>query len=248
MTSQPGTGPRGALSSTGWAARVIPPVLLIVLTLAGLRGAITAPRWDGPLHRQGVLIGVALIAVLVTMLVLIWLRHRAALPRPVKSAASDVAAKLRSVLGYLLGGGIVAVIVTILFALHLHLFNAKPRPTAVRPLPPSRRLPGTKPVPQSGNSSFHLPLAAIFYGLLVLVLIAAIVVSILWARRLRPAARLGDDPGDEEDSADLREAVESGRSALRTFDDARAAVIVCFLAMEQSVAARGAARAVADTP
>ena len=51
-----------------------------------------------------------------------------------------------------------------------------------------------------------------------------------------------------EDPEDLREAVESGRSALRTIDDARAAIIACYVAMENSLAERGAARAVADTP
>ena len=51
-----------------------------------------------------------------------------------------------------------------------------------------------------------------------------------------------------EDSEDLREAVESGRSALRTVDDARAAIIACYLAMEQSLAERGTARSLADTP
>ncbi|MDQ2811403.1 MAG: DUF4129 domain-containing protein [Actinomycetota bacterium] len=51
-----------------------------------------------------------------------------------------------------------------------------------------------------------------------------------------------------QDSRDLREAVESGRSALRTLDDARAAIIACYLAMETHLAERGTARAIADTP
>jgi hypothetical protein len=51
-----------------------------------------------------------------------------------------------------------------------------------------------------------------------------------------------------EDSEDLREAVESGRSALRTLDDARAAIIACYVAMENSLARRGAARGIAGTP
>ena len=51
-----------------------------------------------------------------------------------------------------------------------------------------------------------------------------------------------------EDSEGLREAVESGRSALRTIDDARAAIIACYLAMENSLGERGTARTIADTP
>ena len=42
--------------------------------------------------------------------------------------------------------------------------------------------------------------------------------------------------------------MESGRSALRTVDDARAAIIACYAAMETSLAERGAAREAADTP
>jgi hypothetical protein len=260
MTSrQPGTAPRGALSSQGtlasrrtlasrgWAARVLPPALLIVLTLAGLRGAITAPRWDGPLHRQGITIGLALIAVLVALLVLTLVRHRAGQALPGSAAETDIAAKLRTVLIYVLSGGILATIVTILFALHLHLFNGKPRP-ARRPQAP--RPPRPRP-PNSGNASpwtFSLPLRDILYGLLVLALIAAVVVSIMWSGRLRRPARPGGDIREEDDSENLREAVESGRSALRTLDDARAAIIACYLAMEESLAERGATRAVADTP
>jgi hypothetical protein len=50
-------------------------------------------------------------------------------------------------------------------------------------------------------------------------------------------------------SADeLREAVESGRAALAEIDDARAAIIACYVAMERSLAERGTQRSVADTP
>ena len=72
--------------------------------------------------------------------------------------------------------------------------------------------------------------------------------SIWWARRLRPSITPSEDDFIAEDSEDLREAVESGRSALRTLDDARAAIIACYVAMENSLAERGAARGVADTP
>jgi len=82
------------------------------------------------------------------------------------------------------------------------------------------------------------------------VLLAGIAVCIWLARRLRPPAALRDH-GDDfivEDPERLREAVESGRSALRTVDDARAAIIACYLAMEASLAERGATRGAADTP
>ncbi len=97
-----------------------------------------------------------------------------------------------------------------------------------------------------------MPLTAILYGLLVVVLMAAVLFSIWWSRRLQTAAGDRDDDGlmaaDFEDAADLREAVASGRSVLRTVDDARAAIIACYAAMENSLAERGTTRAVADTP
>ena len=76
------------------------------------------------------------------------------------------------------------------------------------------------------------------------------VVSVWWAVRLRRAALPGPAPGYlAEDSAGLREAVESGRAALAgEVDDARAAIIACYLAMEGTLAERGTARGLADTP
>ena len=96
--------------------------------------------------------------------------------------------------------------------------------------------------------TFHIPLSAILYGLLILALVAGVVLSILWSRRFRLPAKVRAGGFIAEDPEDLREAVESGRSALRTVDDARAAIIACYVAMETSLAERGAARAVADTP
>ena len=52
----------------------------------------------------------------------------------------------------------------------------------------------------------------------------------------------------EDDSTELDKAVESGRTALRAVDDARAAIIACYVAMEGSLAGAGAARTAAETP
>jgi hypothetical protein len=232
MTSrQPGT----TTPARGGLVRLLPLTLLIILGLAGLRGAVTAPRWDGPLERYGVAIGLALEVVLGTLLVITLRRRRAAgeeARRPAAEAgdpgvASPVAAKLRGVLIPLLGASMVTIVVVILTSLHLHLFTPKAR----KPLSaPSAGLPKT-PKPRTGGagSSFSIPLADLLYGLLVVALVVAIVLSLLWSRRLqRP--RL---PAHE---------------FMRALDDARAAIIACYLAMEASLAERGAARAVADTP
>jgi hypothetical protein len=104
-----------------------------------------------------------------------------------------------------------------------------------------------RPHPGSGSAP-HVPVTVLLYALLVVVLLAAVAVSIWWARRLRPAIALRTDEVIAEDPEQLREAVESGRSALRTVDDARAAIIACYLAMETTLAERGTARGAAGTP
>jgi len=220
---------------------LLPLALLIILGLAGLRGAVATPRWDGPLHRDGVAAGIALEVVLLTLL-LITIRR-------IESGSQEaVPRKLRGMLLFVLGAGAVAVAVATIVGLHLHLFTPlsktprRPAPPTATPSPPALR-------PGSGHGTFfHLPLAALLYTLLVVVLLAGLVLSIWWARRLRPSIGSREDGFIAHDSEDLREAVESGRSALRTVDDARAAIIACYVAMENSMAERGAARGVADTP
>jgi hypothetical protein len=270
MTSrQPGTMPPGTPGDTGtpddtgtpggggrpgsaprWPVPVLvlPLALLIILGLTGLHGAVTKPRWDGPLHRDGVVIGLALEVVLGVLLV-VTIRRRAESEKasPVITVpVNEVAGKLRGVLVFVLGGGMIAVAVTILAGLHLHGFTVKPGKPAS---PPQQKLKTPHPKLEApGWSNFHLPLVFLLYCLIVVVLVAAIVLSIWWARRFQSSG--GTRKGDfiAEDSEDLREAVESGRSALLNIDDARAAIIACYLAMEASLAERGTARAIADTP
>ena len=226
----------------------MPLALLIILGLAGLRGTVTVPHWTGPLRRDGVVIGLALEVILGVLLVMT-LRRRSRAGRATAVSGvpvSDVVAKLRGVLIAVLGAGMIGVAIGIIFSLHLHLpppraprSSASPRPRASLSL---------RPQPGGPQSSFHVPITAILYGLLIALLVAAVIVSVWWSRRFR--ASVGGAHGDfiAEDPEDLREAVESGRSALRTVDDARAAIIACYVAMENSLAERGAARAVADTP
>jgi hypothetical protein len=92
----------------------------------------------------------------------------------------------------------------------------------------------------------HIPVGPILYTLLIIAIVAAVVVSIWWSTRLRrPAAPLViEDMSTEE----LREAVNEGRAALAGIDDARAAIIACYVAMERRLADRGTARGAADTP
>jgi Domain of unknown function (DUF4129) len=231
-------------------ARLLPLALLVVLAIVGLRGVVPAPRWNGPLRADGVAIGIALEVVLGVLLVITLRRDRAerqaAAARPYSEADDEIGvpAALRFALKWLLGGGMVAVAAVLISNLHLHFF-IKPHPLPARPAPiPPRRITA----PRASQPAYHFPLGPILYGLLVFVIVAAVAISLWWAaRQLRPAlpAQL---PAAEMDAEELREAVESGRLAFAELDDARAAIIACYVAMERSLGDRGAARGVADTP
>lgn len=203
-----------------------------------------------------VVIGVALEIILGILLV-ITLRRRAVASRarravPPHGPDNVVAAKLRWALILVLGPGMIAVLVAIDNTLHLRVRIPACGYCSPGPRPHHHR----KPPKVGPAAAFHFPLAAILYGLLIVVLVAAVMFSIWWSRRFRIAAGdrddglIAEDSEDliAEDSEDLREAMESGRSVLRTVEDARAAIIACYVAMEDSLAERGAAKAVADTP
>ena len=238
-------------------ARLLPLALLLILAIAGLRGETASPSWDGPLKAHGVVIGLILEGILAVLLVITLVRDAAArraagaadaaetAPVTESGGGASVPAGLRRVLKWVLGAGMAAIAAALLLGLHLRAFTA-PRRTLppIPPHPPAKR-------PNSGGTAgtpFHFPLEPILFGLLIAALVAAIAISIWWsARQRRPvAAGLAEDLA--EDSEDLRDAVEEGRAALAELDDARAAIIACYVAMERSLADRGAARNAADTP
>ena len=180
----------------------------------------------------------ALEVVIVTLFVILLVRRG-------RGSQEATAVKLRGVLMSVLGAAAVGAVVLVLFGLNLHVSGQGRRlppagtPTAIPSA--SRPRPGSGPAP-------HFPLTVLLYALLIAVLLAGVAASIWWARRLRPPIALQAGDVIAEDPERLREAVESGRSALRTVDDARAAIIACYLAMETSLAERGTARGIADTP
>jgi hypothetical protein len=156
-----------------------------------------------------------------------------------------VPAALRWVLKWVLGAGMAAVAVALMLGLHLRAFTPPPgKLPPVHPLAPA-------PAPKSSvppSTPFHFPLGAILFGLLIAILVAAIAISIWWSARLRRPVAVGLAEDLAEDSEHLRDAVEEGRAAFAELDDARAAIIACYVAMERSLADRGAARNAADTP
>jgi hypothetical protein len=232
-------------------ARLLPPALLVILVVAGLRGEVAAPRWNGPLKADGVAIGLALEVILGALLI-VTLRldaaaRRLAERRPYNPGPADIEppAALRFTLKWVLGGCIAAVAAVLISDLHLHFLTKGRLPPAPPPAPRGTVKARLRP-PASGGWTLHVPWQPILYGLLVVALVAAVVISIWWSSRIRrPAAPLViEDVGTEE----LREAVESGRAALAEISDARAAIIACYLAMERSLADRGTSRTAADTP
>ena len=230
-------------------ARLLPLGLLVLLVIAGLRGAVPAPGWNGPLRAYGIPIGIGLEVLCGALLIVLRVRQtaarRAAERRPYTAGEKDVepADALRYTLKYVLGMCMLAIGVVLISDLHLHFFT---RPNVQRPTLPVVKPPLRSSGPGGGGFGFHIPLGPILYGLLVVALVAAVAISIWWSTRLRrPAAPLViADVSTEE----LREAVAEGRAALTGIDDARAAIIACYVAMERSLAERGTARAAADTP
>ena len=238
MTSRQPGRTRG-ITGQDWV-RWLPVALLIVLGLAGLRGVTGTPRWDGPLHQDGVAVGILLEAVFAILLMITLRRTRT-------GSQEAVPRKLRGMLLPALAAGMVAVAVTMLIGLHLHLFSGRHKITPP-PQPTISPLRSPKLPAGSHGPVLHISLQVILYVLVIALLLAGLALSVWWARRLRLPARAEADGFIAEDSGELREAVESGRSALRTVDDARAAIIACYLAMENCLAERGAARGIADTP
>jgi hypothetical protein len=224
------------LTAQDWLVRLLPVALLIVVGLAGLRGAVGTLRWDGPLHQDAVVLGVVLEVVIVTLFVIVLVRNG-------RGSQEPAAAKLRAVLLLVLGAGAIGAAVLVLAGLN----PGARRDAGLPPIGTPRRHSSPFRRTRSG-SALHFPVTVLLYALLVVVLLAGVAVSIWWARRLRPPIALRAGDVIAEDPEQLREAVESGRSALRTVDDAQAAIIACYLAMETTLAERGTARGAAGTP
>ncbi|MBV9447239.1 MAG: DUF4129 domain-containing protein [Streptosporangiaceae bacterium] len=234
----------------GRPARVLLLTLLIIAGLGGLQAQVTPPRWDGPLHRDAVVVGSVLEFLLGIMLVVTIRRvvTRARAGTAGAAPATAVPAKLRWVLVFVLSAGMIAVAVIMLVGLHQHLFSgsARARPGQGASAAPSS-LAGRPGRHFLFTLHVHVP-AAVLYGLVGLTFLGGVALRVWWVRRFRPAGRFRAYDYTANDPQDLREAVQAGRSALRAIDDARAAIIACYLAMEASLAERGAARASADTP
>jgi hypothetical protein len=157
-----------------------------------------------------------------------------------------VAATLRAALLWVLGTGALALASTILVLIPRHLVRL-PAPSP-RPVPICQKCSPRSPKPLH-LGSFHFPIGDLLYALGVAVLVAAIVALSVWARRQsrkQPAPE--PEALAEEYGEALEKALEGGRRALLSLDDARAAIIACYVAMEESLARAGTVRTSAETP
>jgi hypothetical protein len=193
------------------------------------------------LHDHGIPLGAGLEVVLVALLAAVELRRRRS---PVTAQPT---AGLRGLLRGVLLIGVIAI--PVLLAIN-EVSKVKPRrPRAVH-LPPVR-LPTRSAAPhQLAGHSGGASAAPVLYALLAIALLAAVVACVIALRRRARAVAWddGDEMIDEEPEQQLRRAVESGQAALGHIDDARLAIIACYLAMERSLAKAGAVRADAETP
>ncbi len=222
-------------------ARMTLAALLVVAVVAGLRGEIPPLSFRGPLRDHAVAVGVALEAVLAVLLVAVGVRRRRAPQDAV------LVMRLRGLLTAALAIGLAGIPVAVALA-NLPKPRARRRPSGQFQSPPGTRPRAPLTRPLAGHQS-HLPVGPFLTALLVVALAGAVIACVIMLRRQAgQQARAVLPAEDDDDEENLREAVESGRAALRELDDARAAIIACYLAMERSLAGAGAARAAAETP
>ena len=226
-------------------SRTVLAALLLLLTIAGIRAAGSAVTTPAPALRVVIGIGCGLEAVLGALLIA--LRWRPRQPGNQPGPVAGPAARLRLMLTGVIVIGLIAIPAAMLIAGLAHL---RPRRRVLQ----HRSGPGPRPRKLHLGQAGHAAAAATYiqYVLLALLIVAIIVAAVmlwrrgrLWTRRARVPV-LAEDETDTP--AELARAVDSGRVALRELDDARAAIIGCYVAMEDSLAEAGAARAAAETP
>jgi Domain of unknown function (DUF4129) len=235
---QPDTAAAQRLAHAQLRARLALAALLLVLAAAGIRAADPVITARGPLHRDGTAVAAGLELVLIGLLV-------AASRRKTRLGDSPprLPYLLSSILVPVLWASVIVLPVGAFLGL-LHEIHLNPRKSS----PPAGRkfkLPETRTRPSPG---LHEAAVIAERVTLILVLIAALVCLLLIVRWRRAARVSYQAVPDEDFSGRLRQAVQAGRRALATLDEARAAIIACYVAMEQSLATAGAVRAVAETP
>jgi uncharacterized membrane protein YidH (DUF202 family) len=222
---------------------------LSALGLALARGS--ALHENGPLVRYGLPVGLLCFAVMA----LIAVRYRRWLSLNRGPATRMRINRLHNATGAILAAG--AILVPILLVVFSQSSSGgksgvAPPPTATPVMVQSSQ--ATVPPGFKVNSKpFHLHLELILITLGVL--LALVLAALIWRRLRLINLRLALNPitapeppePEPEDEQALADAMSAGRRALDG-DDARAAIIACYAAMEESLAAAGVARGRADSP
>ncbi|HEV2371483.1 MAG TPA: DUF4129 domain-containing protein [Streptosporangiaceae bacterium] len=232
---------RGQLPDGGPAPRIAARLFLVSLltaaVLVGARAAVPVADWNaGPWHGHGLLLAACLEAVFVTLLTILGRREE-------RSQASQLAARLRLQLRTCLGAAVAVIPALVLLNL------TSPTPVHL----PRLLAPGVRPAtaPAAAPSALlrlrPLLIPVLYAVLLTAVLTGVVAIALLLRGRRRGPARreTGMAPGSGER---LHQAVRSGQAALRQVDDARRAIIACYVAMEHSLAEAGTVRGEAETP
>ncbi|GHC04703.1 membrane protein [Streptomyces anthocyanicus] len=234
------------------AAAVVGTLAVAALALRPAQGLLHSGR--GPLGHWGfVAIGASVAWTFGTWTVVQRLRPRFGADRlslpPGEERLREAAAPL-----LLAATGVIGVL-----ALVLHRFSTGGNTTG--PPPPLAREPAPTPTfltppPQQRHGSTDHSSLPLYLVLALLAAVAVVVVVVAVVRRLRRfGLRVPQRPGppgtvaQDDDARLLLSAVDSGRRALAgTDDDARAAVIACYAAMEDALAASGVPRHASDSP
>ncbi|KMO95195.1 DUF4129 domain-containing protein [Streptomyces roseus] len=246
-----GRQPRGG----GPAVLVVGGVVLAALLLRPDTGLWAKGR--GPLGGNPVLVlGLALLALLGGLLLRGKYREQVGADRELNPVEQRLADGVSRVL-------LAASLVVPLLVLVLHRFGA---PGAGRDVGRGGGTPSQLPGPPQDPASAPPPAqhaveadrgvqfgpARVLLGLGIALLVVVVVIAglYLWRHLTRPpipdAAATGATLDHEQER--LAHAVDSGRRALLEAADARAAVIACYAAMEESLAASGVDRHVSDSP
>jgi Domain of unknown function (DUF4129) len=202
----------------------------------------TATNWRGRWHKDGDAVALALELALAALLVAVWVAGRRS------SHADHLATLLRMTLRRVIALTMLGVAIVAYVNVAGHRFGRQLLQNLTGGHKERGRIPRQAgPRPQGPGANLHIDYALLLYAILAVVLLAAVVgcVVMIIRRQRGPAGYLGDE---EDESAVLRQAVESGQAALRSVDDARAAIIACYVAMESSLARAGTARIASETP
>jgi hypothetical protein len=211
-------------------ARVLVTALLIMVTVAGIR-SLGPPADLARPARNGVIVGGLLECVLLGLLIALRWRHR--------PSAGELSGRLNR----MVSAALVTAMIVVLAVITLRQF--RPGRRVVSPSPSSRG-PASRVTPV--GTQLQLEWLRDLLLALLIIAILMVVLNAWWHRRRRHLERTPQIAVDLAAEADLARAVQSGQRALGELDDARAAIIACYLAMEQSLADVGAERAAAETP